>query len=56
MKEFTIMVSYVVDAHDYDEAVDIAKAVLDAVKDEHPRHVAHGYKLRDVETSKIEEV
>lgn len=46
MTEFTITVSYTVDAQDYDEAVEIAKQVAEEIKD-------GTYKVRDVETQTI---
>lgn len=49
--EYTITVSYTVDARNYDEAVEIAKAVRESIV-----AGAHGYKVRDVETGKIEEL
>jgi hypothetical protein len=48
MTEFSITVSYTVDAHDYDEAVEIAKSVVQDIKD-------GTYKVRDVETQTIAE-
>lgn len=50
MKEFTITVSYVVNARDRDEAVEIAKSVVSDIVD-----YATEFKLRDVETGRIEE-
>lgn len=49
MKEYTITVSYVVSARDHDEAVEIAKSVRSDTVD------FSEYKLRDVETQRIEE-
>jgi hypothetical protein len=49
MKEYTITLSYVVDARDHDEAVEIVKSVRNTVV------VESDYRLRQVETSKIEE-
>lgn len=54
MSEFTITVTYVVDARDRDEAVEIAKAVRNGIVVNAP--IDHGYKLRHVETQTIEEV
>ncbi len=51
MREFTITVTYVVNAHDRDEAVDIAKTVREALVDSD-----QPYRLRDIETQTIEEV
>lgn len=53
MKEFTITVSYAVDARNYDEAVEIAKVVRREIELD---DATHGYKLRDVETQRIEEL
>lgn len=50
VKEFQINISFAVDAHDYDEAIDIAKATRLLLERE------SDYKLRDVETQQIEEV
>ncbi len=50
MREYAITVSFVVDARDHDEAVEIAKAVRSAVEQE------SGYVVRDVETQRIEEL
>ena len=47
MREYTININFEVDAHDYDEAVDIAKAVRVAIE---AKNAAHGYKLRNIET------
>ncbi len=52
-REYTMTVTYVVDAHDYDEAVDIAKAVRKDI--EGGALLGHGYRVRDVETQTIEE-
>jgi len=54
MAEFTITVSYVVDARDHDEAVEIAKDVVSDINDGCAL-MGHGWKLRNVETSTIEE-
>lgn len=48
--EYRINVEFTVDAKDHDQAVDIAKEARNVVI------AFHGYKLRDVETSKIEEL
>ncbi len=53
MKEFWITVTYTVDAHDHDEAVEIAKAVRKDI--EGGALLGHGYRVRDVETQTIEE-
>lgn len=53
MKDYWVSMSFMVEALDYDEAVEIAKAVRKAIED---KHAAHGYKLRDVTTDTIEEV
>lgn len=50
MKEFQIDFNFNVDARDYDEAVEIAKSVRELLKRE------SDYKLRDVETNRIEEL
>ena len=49
MREFAININFTVDARDYDEAVEIAKAVRREITDPTGQYKA-GYKLRDVET------
>lgn len=49
MKEYVIQVQFVVDAHDDEEAIEIAKAARFAVQ-------GVQYKVRDVETYKVEEL
>jgi len=52
MKEYSIHINFTVDARDYDEAVEIAKAVraviMDGVLDQPV--APHCYRVRDVET------
>lgn len=48
MSEYTVTISFVVDAHDRDEAVEIANHVRENLKTD------TWYKLRDVETHTIE--
>jgi len=43
MREYSIHINFTVDARDYDEAIEIAKAARKAVED-------CEYKVRDVET------
>ena len=59
MKKFWIEIHFEVDARDYDEAVDISKAVRATIVDgnvDYAEVAAHGYKLRNVETQTIAEV
>lgn len=59
MREYSITVTYTVYARDYDEAVEIAKAVCGCINSGdnlNCDNAGHGYRLRDVETSKIEEL
>lgn len=48
MTEYTITVTYTVDARDHDDTVEIAKSVVQTIKDNSE------YKLRDVQTQTIE--
>jgi hypothetical protein len=49
MKEYVLQIHFVVDARDEEEAIEIAKAARRAVQ-------GIEYKVRDVETYKIEEL
>lgn len=49
MKEYIITVRLTVDAHDHDEAVDIAKVMRQAVEDTE-------YTVRDVESDLREDI